>query len=401
MRVLLLCGVFATENEAEVIKNSKRTVEFSANVFQQKLISGLNCCVKELDVISAPFIGSYPNAYSKLTFNGFEVAQNKYRYVNFNNLWGFRNYSRACSLKKSLNEFISCEDDDKIIIVYSPHTPFVQAAAYAKKKDPRIKICLIVPDLPQYMNLNAKKSILYRVGKKYDIFKFNKSNALVDSYVLLTDAMRNKIDIHGCPYIVVEGIVDPNALRSCSRDIQTEEKQPRERYIVYTGKLNEKFGVKDLVDSFTALPYEDCRLILCGNGDVFEYAKEKAEADKRIVLLGQVTPDVAREWVAKADVLVNPRKNDEEYTKYSFPSKNIEYLASGNPVVAYMLDGMKPLYSEFLYSVDRNLEETLSYVLSRTKEELQNNRKSFREYAANCLSAEKVAKQIIDLNTRT
>lgn len=41
-----------------------------------------------------------------------------------------------------------------------------------------------------------------------------------------------------------------------------------------------------------------------------------------------------------ADVLVNPRQNDDEYTKYSFPSKNIEYLMTGNAVMAYMLDGI-------------------------------------------------------------
>ena len=37
---------------------------------------------------------------------------------------------------------------------------------------------------------------------------------------------------------------------------------------------------------------------------------------------------------------VNPRQNNEEFTKYSFPSKTMEYLASGVPVVAYKLDGI-------------------------------------------------------------
>ena len=32
----------------------------------------------------------------------------------------------------------------------------------------------------------------------------------------------------------------------------------------------------------------------------------------------------------KSTLLVNPRFTNEEYTKYSFPSKNMEYMASRN-----------------------------------------------------------------------
>ena len=98
---------------------------------------------------------------------------------------------------------------------------------------------------------------------------------------------------------------------------------------MYTGKLNACFGAKKLVDAFCMLPEPNYRLVLCGRGDCEEYIKEKAAADSRILYLGQVTADVAGEHIRKADVLVNPRPNEGEYTKYSFPSKNIEYLLSG------------------------------------------------------------------------
>lgn len=41
MDVLFLCGVFAKENEVEVIAQAKKSVEFSANQMQLKLIRGL------------------------------------------------------------------------------------------------------------------------------------------------------------------------------------------------------------------------------------------------------------------------------------------------------------------------------------------------------------------------
>lgn len=55
---------------------------------------------------------------------------------------------------------------------------------------------------------------------------------------------------------------------------------------------------------------------------------------------------------------MNPRPNNESYTKYSFPSKDIEYLLSGKPTVAFLLDGMPECYRDFLYVIDQNKEIT-------------------------------------------
>jgi len=344
MKVLFLCGVFAEENEAEIISHANRAVEYSANRFQEKLICGFwehgyNC-----SVLSAPFIGAYPSGSDIMFFKGFKESQDKYDYVNFCNIWGIRNASRSSSLKARMESFIEDEDEEKLIVVYSPHTPFLQAAVYAKKKDPRIKITIIVPDLPQYMNLNSKISIVYKVGKKYDIAKFEKLLVEVDSFVVLTEPMKDVLKVGDRPCIVVEGIVETDVFEINKQKKALLQKEEGIKYIVYTGKMNEKFGVKLLVDAFMLMEGSEYRLILCGRGDMDAYIKEQCGKDRRIVALGQVTPEVAQEWVLKADVLVNPRPNNEEYTKYSFPSKNIEYLASGNPVVTYMLDGMTEWY---------------------------------------------------------
>lgn len=60
-------AVFCKENEAEVIAQAKKSVEFSANQMQLKLISGLKE-VTDTQVISAPFIGHYPNQSRSLRF---------------------------------------------------------------------------------------------------------------------------------------------------------------------------------------------------------------------------------------------------------------------------------------------------------------------------------------------
>ncbi len=364
MKILFVGGVFAEENEEEIINCAKRPVEFSANIFQKKLISGLKSLNEDTAVISAPFIGSYPNASNIMFFKGFEKQQQDFEYVKFNNIWGLRNFSRANALKKSVEFFVNEKDDKKLVVVYSPHTPFLQAAAYIKKKDPNVKIHIVIPDLPEFMNLDAKISAVYKILKKADIRKFLKLNEYVDSYTLLTEQMKEKLPINGKPYCVCEGIVSEDRLTS----VNNIEKSETEKKIVYTGKLNEKFGVRNLVDEFMKLENSTYRLVLCGKGDSEGYINEKAKEDSRICFLGQLTPEEAEQIVSEASVLVNPRPDNEEYTKYSFPSKNFEYLISGNPVVAYRLAGMSPIYEEFIYSVKGDLSAAIEQALNDTEE---------------------------------
>lgn len=395
MRILFLGSVFATENEEEVLENSKVAVEYSANNFQKKMIEGFKAVAEDFFVLSAPGIASFPNGYRKMRFKGFSVSQNEYEYVNFNNIWGIRNYSRAKHLKRALKPFVAATEKEKLIVVYSAHTPFLQAAAYAKRKDPMIKICLVVPDLPQYMNLSTKQSLLYRLGKKYDISKFNKLLPIVDSFMFLTEEMNKKLNSLDKPYIVVEGIVNEDEL-----SVESNKSAKNEKYIVYAGKLYERFGINNLVRAFERIQEKNYRLILCGAGDSEEFIKAEAQKDKRICFMGQITVDEAKQWVSKADVLVNPRPNNEEYTKYSFPSKNIEYLATGKPVVAYMLDGMSGVYKDLMYVPQDNSIDSLTTVLIRAceidfiqdKERVLKVKKHLKE-----LNSNNVANKLIEL----
>ena len=73
--------------------------------------------------------------------------------------------------------------------------------------------------------------------------------------------------------------------------------------------------------------------------------------------------------------MVNPRQNNEEFTKYSFPSKTMEYLSSGIPVVAYKLDGIPDEYDQYIqYVADDSIEslkKKLVEVCEMTREERQ------------------------------
>ncbi len=399
MTILFLCGYYENDVETEIIQNAKAPIEYSANIFQKKMIEGfrkLSFEKYDFSILSAPFVGCYPNASKLITFKTFPVSKDC-QYVGFLNIWGFRNLSRAHALKKALNKFIDLCDKEKRIVIYSIHTPFLEAALYAKKKDPYIKICLIVPDLPQYMNLNAHVSILYKIGKKVDIWHFRKMNKDVDSYVLLTEQMKNKIDTLDKRTIIVEGILEDDFLKRSFNNVKT---QSITKYIVYTGKMSQKYGVKNLIDAFKKIPDTNYRLVLCGRGELDSYIKQCTNNDSRIIAVGQVSPEESREWQHKADVLVNPRQNNEEYAKYSFPSKNLEYLTVGVPVVAHNLSGMPAVYKDFVFCIGEDGNEidaigaSIKEALSCPDCSLKYN--AFIEYAMRNLTASGVIKRMLE-----
>ena len=228
-----------------------------------------------------------------------------------------------------------------------------------------LKSCGIMTDMPGLM-VGAPKStfgkITSSVNKRY-LSKF-------DYYVFLTEAMNEIVNVHHRPYIVMEGLVDSEELKVSG----TEATAQKERTICYAGGLYEKYGIKMLVDAFLRLEDKNIQLSLFGTGDMVAYIKEQANKDERIKYLG-VAPNSKLIEIEKASLLlINPRPTHEEFVKYSFPSKNMEYMVSGTPLVTTKLPGMPKEYNCYVYLFEDETVDgyykTLRNVLSKPESEL-------------------------------
>ena len=395
--VLLLCGYFEAKYQEEISRKTKTWVENAANTFQGRLIEGLKTQTKiTLQVVSAPFIGPWPTAYKDVTFKGFngEIRSDNIHYAHFCNIWGYRNISRAVSLKRYVKEFVKrSKNGKKAIIVYCPHTPFLEAAVYGKHLDNSIHIHLVVPDLPQYMNLSKRPHPVYDFFKRIDIIKMEGLIKKVDSFMLLTKYMADKLHVGNRPYIVVEGITSEQV-------VPERLKRKQGKKVAYAGKLVEAFGVKRLIEAFELIEDPEVSLHICGGGELKPYVEKMSTVDTRIHYYGVVSSEMANTILREADVLVNPRQNDDEYTKYSFPSKNIEYLMTGNAVVAYMLDGVPKEYKNFLIIPENNEPQALSDAIIMAISESHQTRDRYFHLAKKYFEKEtnevSVAKKILD-----
>ncbi|AZQ76773.1 glycosyltransferase [Flaviflexus ciconiae] len=107
--------------------------------------------------------------------------------------------------------------------------------------------------------------------------------------------------------------------------------------------------MESLLEAFSLIPDPNALLILCGVGDAESTIQRYSDIDHRIRFLGQIPRDEVMELQSRATVLVNPRTNNSEYTKYSFPSKLMEYLSAGVPVVAHELPGVPVEYANYIF----------------------------------------------------
>lgn len=357
MRIALLFGIFPEIDYSEIIYNSKGVIQYAADAFQKALIEGIGSLLPEIDIINLPYIGAYPQRYIKLfspvgTFEYKTVNGNMVRgeNVRFCNLTGYKLYSRYRSALSGLERWYARYfGEEKVIIVYAMHTPFVKACVKLKKKytSDKLRIVLIVPDLPEYMDNN--KSYLKRKLMAYNRKILNELYQDIDAFVLLSKYMVDILPMKNKQWTVVEGIFNSN------RDVVGGNKnwEGELKTVFYSGTLAKRYGILNLLQAFSALRQRNLRLEICGAGDALEEIEDYCKKDNRIVYRGQLRREEVLRLQKEATLLVNPRSPEGEFTKYSFPSKTMEYLASGVPTLLYRLPGIPDEYYKYCFSIEK------------------------------------------------
>ena len=383
--ILFLGGLFPKGREDEVICNSKRYVQNAANVLQYAIVEGLDInCLEPVRILNALFVGSFPTRYKKLFLNSYPFSHTEGAEdfnVGWFNLIGLSRVSKYFALMPHVKKWAQEKTKKrKIIIAYAATPVFTGILRYAKKLNSAITTCLIVPDLPRYMNTSLSSSAIYSVLKNLETKQILRHMPYIDRYVLLAEHMRDVLGID-VPYVVMEGIAT-----DCFEGVSSVSGESDTKTILYSGILAKRYGLVDLVKAFTRLPNPDYRLVICGEGDSEGFIKLESQKDKRIVFNGLLPRSEVLSLQKSASVLVNPRSNDEEYTRYSFPSKILEYMSSGTPVISYKLDGIPNEYFQYMYTINERgraedaIYSTLKDILSKSEEELSEMGKKAREF---------------------
>ncbi|WKA54000.1 glycosyltransferase [Planococcus shixiaomingii] len=350
-------GVFI---EDDIVNHSKGNMQFAANALQWNIIEGLDELNKTpVRLTNAMFIGSFPKFFKTA------IIRKKYWHhtdgakdvnVAFLNIPIYKKFSRAKNLSYEIKKW--AEEDTskkKILIGYSMDYSVMKALKEAKIKNKEIKTCLIVPDLPQFMNLENKTSFLYSSLKNIEVVLIRKLEKYIDSFVLLTDYMAKSLKIEDKPYTVVEGMVKKNQNIILNNVVN----QAETKIILYTGTLNKQYGILELLNAFSQIEKPNYILQICGAGEAEKEIREIVKRDRRIDFKGRISREEALNLQKKATLLINPRNDTGEFTKFSFPSKILEYLSSGTPTIAFKLPGIPEEYDKYLNYIETNDIESI------------------------------------------
>ena len=286
------------------------------------------------------------------------------------------------SAKKAIEDFVS---NDFIIITDTLRLNLIKTAKKIAKQY-GVKVIGMLTDNP--FNLSSGGSFIKN--------SLRKEVSTLDGYLSLTQNLVIAFNQH-VPSYVFEGLV-------------TEEKEgkkdPIHNYFYFGGSLYERYGVKTLVDAFHDSNV-NCKLVLAGSGPLDKYIEEMAEKDYRILYLSQISKEKNIAYMRNSIANINPRPLDKKLDEESVPSKLIEYLSIGTPVISTKYPKLYSLFKDDVAWIDGNdlisMKIALeSYDISKQEEHLKKaataRRKVFEFYGLN-VQAESIDHFLAEINS--
>jgi len=193
-----------------------------------------------------------------------------------------------------------------------------------------------------------------------------------DGHIAVADRIMDDF-APGRPYIRIEGGIRPEILDRTD-DIHKSTKENSASFVIVSaGSLDEANGVLVLLQAFTMLEGEQYRLRIAGRGPLEYAVREAASRDHRIEYIGFVSFEQVLSLYNSADVLINMRLTETLNTKYFFPSKVMECLTSGVPLISTCTGHMEEEYGDFCYllkdETPQGLADAIRYVSSLSSDE--------------------------------
>lgn len=357
------------ENRQRILKQGGKLL--SSSISNDALVAGLDANGVICDSINCPPVPTYPRYPEKRIVGGTwsRTGMSEDHYIGYWNIQYINKISQRHSFISEAKKWAQKHINEKVIVfVYQMHAPSMAAAVAVKQTIPDAKIVLIVPDLPQYMDLHMSR--VKKILKDIDWHSIQRMMKRVDRYVLYSKHMATFLRLSEEQYIVMEGSFDPSLV------VEDEPKKDSEKIsIMYSGVLDLRYGIHELLDAMNLLD-ERYELWFTGDGNAVPLIEERAKNDKRIKNFGYLPSrqDLIKKQ-KEATMLISPRSTEEEASKYCFPSKIFEYMVSGNPVISTRIGGIPDEYFDYLIPIEKINAEDIATAIKQVGMMPKNDRK--------------------------
>ena len=128
------------------------------------------------------------------------------------------------------------------------------------------------------------------------------------------------------------------------------------KIMLYSGMLSRWGGIDLLLAAFAKVRTPEVELWVCGHGES-QALLTATKADSRIRFYGLVSEEVLHQLSLQATVFLNPRPSTVDGNNMNFPSKILQYLRYGKPVISTWTPGLTDEYRSVLYVVEAETAE--------------------------------------------
>lgn len=368
-----------------------------AQKYHKLLIEGLAQCIDgKITSISAFPVNRQWTKQTRFKREEERFGNICYIYDSFINMNVLRQITRKNSAKREIKRLYRANSD--CVIICDVLNQSLAAAARKMGKKYKIPIIGIVTDVPGHTSGARRKTLSFinRVISKFGEKCAKASIGKYDAYLFLTEQMNSVVNVNKKPYIVIEGHCD-NKMALVDNKL---ENKATPKIMMYAGGVHREFGIMRMVDAFLKANFSDWELHIYGDGNCQNALTRLSAEDNNVKYFGTQPNSVVVEKQIEATLLVNPRLTDAEYVKYSFPSKTMECMASGTPLLTTKLPGMPKEYHEYVYLFEDESEdgmcETLKSILNKAQSEYHEKGKRAKEFVLENKSNVKQAKKLID-----
>ena len=390
MTILYISALSSKLKVNQIYKQTGRNPGYAVQKFSRLLVKGLWSNGVDVSALSNPPSMSERKRYVRShteTEDGI-----KYKYIPYYNI----------PLLKHLCLFLYAffyvlfwglrGQKDKSIICDALSVSICMGALLASKIN-RVQSIGVVTDIYGMMVNSSRVPIISRLASKLN----SKYVSHFDKYVLLTEQMNEVVNPKKRPHIVMEALCDSTLLQETCGNVP----KVHPRTVLYAGGIYEEYGLKMLAEGFVKANIPDAKLVYYGEGSYVEEYQALCEKHPNLEYRGVASNEAILKEEQKATLLVNPRFTTEEYTKYSFPSKNMEYLASGTPLLTTKLPGMPKEYYPYVFLFEEETIEgysnALKGVLTHSEDELLKFGESAKRFVCQNKNNIEQAQRISDL----
>ncbi len=204
-----------------------------------------------------------------------------------------------------------------------------------------------------------------------------------DAHVVASDAIARDFAA-GKPCLRVEGGIRKEQLAAEAAASPGGDGEKETFVVTATGRLDDINGIPVLLRAFSLLEGSQYRLRIAGAGPLEGLVRQAAAADPRIAFYGLISFTEVLGLYRDSDVLVNMRITKGMSTNYFFPSKMMEYLASGTPVVTTCTGHVEEEFGALVYllrdETPEGLADAIRLAARQGSTERRNLGRKAREY---------------------